>query len=225
MKRDKGTSNAVEILKSRYIRGDQIREASLEAERVNADVAQMIYDLRGEAGLTQKDLGDLVGTTQSVISRLEDADYEGHSLTMLNRIAKALNQKLTVSMTAKDPEAETLRLAFQTALQGLRRSKGWTLADLAKRLDVDKSEAIAMERYLGYRPTPLVIHKLSKLYGVAERRLAALAGAFGETSEDVRESASRFAAQAESFAQLSKEEKKALDDFVRFLKTDSQRTV
>ena len=37
--------------------------------------------------------------TQSVISRLEDADYEGHSLTMLSRIASALNQKLTVAMT------------------------------------------------------------------------------------------------------------------------------
>jgi hypothetical protein len=42
----------------------------------------------------------MIGTTQSVISRLEDADYRGHSLRMLARIAAALNQRLTVSMAA-----------------------------------------------------------------------------------------------------------------------------
>lgn len=35
-----------------------------------------------------------MGTTQSVISRLEDADYEGHSLAMLQRIAEALHVRL-----------------------------------------------------------------------------------------------------------------------------------
>ena len=99
----KKTSNAVKILHRRYIKDDPERRAALEAERVNARVALMIHDLRVNAGLSQKELAELIGTTQSVISRLEDTDYEGHSLSMLTRIAKALNQKLTVAMTAKDP--------------------------------------------------------------------------------------------------------------------------
>jgi hypothetical protein len=37
-----------------------------------------------------------VGTTQSVISKLEDADYEGHSLSMLKRIGTALHKGLEV---------------------------------------------------------------------------------------------------------------------------------
>src|SRR4030065_2569791 len=102
-KKDKIT-NAVEILHRRYVGDNGERRASLQEERVNAQVAQTIYDLRKEAGLTQKEIADLVGTTQSVISRLEDADYEGHSLSMLNRIARVLNQKLTVVMKGKDPE-------------------------------------------------------------------------------------------------------------------------
>ena len=65
-------------------------------ERVNADVARMLYDLRKNAGLSQSELAELVGTTQSVISRLEDADYEGHSLPMLRRIATALNKRLEI---------------------------------------------------------------------------------------------------------------------------------
>ena len=98
----KPTTNAVEILRNRYVKNDPEREASVEAERVNADVARLIFTTRTEAGLTQGQLADLVGTTQSVISRLEDSDYDGHSLSMLNRIAEALQKRLTVAMTAKD---------------------------------------------------------------------------------------------------------------------------
>ncbi len=97
----KRTSNATDILTRRYVKGDPKRQAAVEAERVNAQVARMIHDLRTEAGLTQKQLAETVGTTQSVISRLEDADYEGHSLTMLTRIAAALNRKLSVTMATK----------------------------------------------------------------------------------------------------------------------------
>jgi ribosome-binding protein aMBF1 (putative translation factor) len=72
-------TNAVNILHRRYVKDDPERKASLERERVNAEVAQIIHDLRTEAGLSQKGLADAIGTTQSVISRLEDADYNGHS--------------------------------------------------------------------------------------------------------------------------------------------------
>ena len=59
----------------------------------------MIYDARTQAGLTQEELAKRVGTKQPVIARLEDADYEGHSLNMLQRIAKALNRTLRVEMS------------------------------------------------------------------------------------------------------------------------------
>lgn len=65
-------------------------------ETVNTRVAQEIYDLRTKAGLTQSELAKLVGTTQPVIARLEDADYKGHSLRMLVRIASALGRELDV---------------------------------------------------------------------------------------------------------------------------------
>ena len=55
--------------------------------------------MRTEAGLTQSQLAGLVGTTQSVISRLEDSDYDGHSLSMLTRIAEALHKKVSVVMS------------------------------------------------------------------------------------------------------------------------------
>ena len=62
--------------------------------RINLEVAQMIYDARTKAGLSQRELAERVGSKQSVIARLEDADYRGHSLSMLQRIGNALGQQL-----------------------------------------------------------------------------------------------------------------------------------
>lgn len=73
--------------------------ARIEEEKLNMRVAQMIYDARQKAGLTQKELAELIGSKQQVIARLEDADYEGHSLSMLQRIAAALGRRLDISMT------------------------------------------------------------------------------------------------------------------------------
>ncbi len=90
-------SDALEIL-DRMIGDDPELRALIEEERVNADVAMEIYQLRTSRGLTQNELADRVGTTQSVIARLEDADYEGHSLRMLRRIAEALGARLSVHL-------------------------------------------------------------------------------------------------------------------------------
>ncbi len=217
-KKEKKTTNAVDILHRRYIKGVPEREASLQAERVNAEVARLIHDLRKDADLSQKELAELVGTTQSVISRLEDADYEGHSLSMLHRVAEALKQKLTVVMTAQDPRIGELGHAFVLCVRMLRRSRGLTVDQLATGSEIDRDEIVAMERNNGYRPTPLTLHRLSKFYRIPQRRLMALAGAVQD--DDVAAHASRFAAQSESFAKLTREERRALDEFVKFLKAE-----
>ena len=90
------TTDAVEILHRRFYVGRPRRIARLEQARASDDIARQISALRTQAGLTQKELGELVGTTASVICRLEDADYEGHSLTMLRRIAAALKRRVEV---------------------------------------------------------------------------------------------------------------------------------
>ena len=95
-KKRKPTTDAVEILRRRYFEGKPEMIALLEEERANADIARKIYKIRTKAGLTQRELAKLVGTSASAICRLEDADYEGHSLSMLRRIAAALNQRVEI---------------------------------------------------------------------------------------------------------------------------------
>jgi predicted transcriptional regulator len=77
----------------------------LEQERANLDIARKIYELRTKAGLSQAELARKVRTTQSVISRLEDADYEGHSLAMLRRIASALEKRVEIRFVANKLQA------------------------------------------------------------------------------------------------------------------------
>lgn len=93
------TKDALKIIDRMVGQDKELREMIAE-EAVNVRVARMIYDARNKSGLTQKDLARLVGTTQSVIARLEDADYEGHSLGMLNRIAAALNKRVDIRFLA-----------------------------------------------------------------------------------------------------------------------------
>jgi ribosome-binding protein aMBF1 (putative translation factor) len=110
-KKRKPTSDAVEILYRRYVDGDPEMEAMIEEEEANCEVARKIYDLRTEAGLTQRELAEKVGTTASVICRLEDADYEGHSLAMLNRIARALNKKVEIRFVDEKKSHRKLKKA------------------------------------------------------------------------------------------------------------------
>jgi ribosome-binding protein aMBF1 (putative translation factor) len=95
-KKQSATGDTIEIMHRRYYEGKPGRIAALEEARADDEVARKIYQLRTQAGLSQRELAKLVGTTASVICRLEDADYEGHSLPMLRRIAAALDRRVEI---------------------------------------------------------------------------------------------------------------------------------
>jgi ribosome-binding protein aMBF1 (putative translation factor) len=95
-RKQRTTSDGLAILDRRHFQGRPARLRALTEATLNAQIAQEIYALRTKAGLTQKQLAELVKTTDSVISRLEDADYAGHSLKMLQRISAALNRRLEI---------------------------------------------------------------------------------------------------------------------------------
>lgn len=62
-------------------------------------IAQEIALLRKSQHITQADLAKEIKTTQQVISRLENpSDKRMPSLELLDRVAKALNRKLVLSL-------------------------------------------------------------------------------------------------------------------------------
>jgi ribosome-binding protein aMBF1 (putative translation factor) len=100
------TADAVAILRRRYFQGKPEKLALLDEERASAAVARKIHDLREKAALSQRELAKLVGTTASVICRLEDADYKGHSLAMLRRIARALDKRVEIRFLSARPSPQ-----------------------------------------------------------------------------------------------------------------------
>jgi ribosome-binding protein aMBF1 (putative translation factor) len=88
----------------KFVGDDPERQAMLDEEIVNVEAAQLVYNLRKKAGLSQRELAKKVGTTASVICRMEQADYEG-SLPMLRRIAGALNRRLELRAVPMKPQA------------------------------------------------------------------------------------------------------------------------
>jgi DNA-binding XRE family transcriptional regulator len=99
------TRDALELMDHRYGVSPEA-EGLHEQFTVQAEVAEMLFASRQAAGLTQAELAKLVGTTQQVISQLEDADYEGHSLSMLRSIAKALHRRVEIRMVPEGTEQE-----------------------------------------------------------------------------------------------------------------------
>ena len=92
------TKNLAEAIR-RKLASDNDLAAAVDAERFNLNVGSVIYEARTSAGLTQQQLADRVGMYQSAIARLEDADYDGHSLKTLERIAFALGKRIEISFT------------------------------------------------------------------------------------------------------------------------------
>ena len=93
------TTDAIKII-HQMIADDPTIQEQIALESINAEIAQLIYDSRTKAGLTQQQLADLIHVEKSVIEDLEDADYQDNPLIMLQKIATALNQKVKMSLVS-----------------------------------------------------------------------------------------------------------------------------
>lgn len=94
----------------RYLE-DQLKDPAF-AERLKEageawDVALQIAALRKEAGMSQKELAKRVGTSQQQISRLESPGYEGHSMSMLRRVAHVMGASVRVQILRENDKRKT----------------------------------------------------------------------------------------------------------------------
>ena len=78
------------------------RLAGAEEGWLFAQIAGQVADRRKERGLSQADLAELVGTTQSAIARLECGGRPPRIDTLL-RIANALDADLHIELLDREP--------------------------------------------------------------------------------------------------------------------------
>jgi transcriptional regulator with XRE-family HTH domain len=88
---------------------EQLKDPGFAQQFIKAgeawDVAIQLVSLRKKAGLSQKELAKRVGTSQQQISRLESPSYEGHSLSMLRRVAEVLSASVHVEIRGKKQQS------------------------------------------------------------------------------------------------------------------------
>ena len=100
---------------------DQLKDKDFAARFKKAgeawDIALKLSALRKESGLSQKELARRVGTTQQQISRLESPSYEGHSLSMLRRVAEFLGATVHI---------ELMRVKQQSRMEVAEKRSGYT---------------------------------------------------------------------------------------------------
>jgi len=104
----------------------QLQDPVIAARFKNAgeawDVALQIAALREQAGLSQKDLAKLLKTSQQQISRLESPGYEGHSLSMLRRVADVLHARVRVVFEPAEAKGR-MQVAERPATYRTKRAK------------------------------------------------------------------------------------------------------
>ena len=91
------TSNATQIIRQEML-GDSELATLVEEERRRLALAERIREARQEAGLSQAELGALIGTTQSAVARLESGEYERLSLSTLIKVSTALGRRLKIEL-------------------------------------------------------------------------------------------------------------------------------
>lgn len=109
----------------RYLK-EQLKDSAFAARFERAgeawDVALQLSALRQRAGLSQKDLAKLLKTSQQQVSRLESPGYEGHSLSMLRRVAEALHAHVRVTFELEKKGSE-MRVAEEPAVYGVKPAR------------------------------------------------------------------------------------------------------
>jgi transcriptional regulator with XRE-family HTH domain len=110
----------MELIKQRF--GiDPRTDAGVQAFAEGFRLAQAVYDARQAAGMTQEQLAKAIGATESDIADLENANYDGDSISMLRRIAEALKLKLRVELVPIDSpdDCDSISRGAETEHTGL----------------------------------------------------------------------------------------------------------
>ncbi|RWB19930.1 MAG: XRE family transcriptional regulator [Mesorhizobium sp.] len=138
------------------------------------------------------------------------------------------DHEIAAGALARDPapEAEAsvasesidaVRLAFGSLIESMRRRKGLTIEKLAERSEIDVADIVRIERDAHFRPEPRAVYRLAQAFDLPNKALQQLSGNTYAQPE-MQEHALRFAARSgESPQKLSRDEKKALEEFVAYL--------
>ena len=117
-----------------------------------------------------------------------------------------------------NPErSDRLAHSFGVLIRQLRRRDSLSIEDLAKKARIDPEDLRQVEHDPHYRAKPRLIHQLASVFDIPERSLMVLSGAMVANDNALEEEAERFAAMSDDMSKLTRDERRLLNDFVKFL--------
>lgn len=127
-----------------------------------------------------------------------------------------------LATTEDTADVQDLHRGLGALIQMLRRRDRVTVDRLAAQARVDADELRRIELDAAFEPNPRTIYQLEQYFKLPARSLVILSGAV-RVDSDVRDEAVRFAASSKNIAELSREERKVLNRFVKFLRGHTDR--
>jgi transcriptional regulator with XRE-family HTH domain len=178
-----------------------------EQDRNNLKMARAIRDLVIDA--SEEELqADLAGF--------------GEDLDELASCAHSVVKRALESASTRTAVVSDLHRGLGALIQMLRRRDRLSASELASAAVVDLGELQAIESDPTVAPHPRTIYQLASYFKLPQRSLLVLSGAL-DVGQNVRDEAVRFAASSRGMSNLSREEKKLLSEFVRFLQEYTDR--
>lgn len=148
-------------------------------------------------------------------AELDDKAEVSAGTLEINRLAA--ERPGTVAAMQSSTEAETPSPAFGRLINLWRRKRGLRIDALADRARIDVAELIEIEHNLSFVPEPRTVFQLAKTLDLPSERMLELSGNLVVRDSSLGQEAVRFAARSESVEKLSKDEQRALEEFVKFL--------
>jgi HTH-type transcriptional regulator, competence development regulator len=112
-------------------------------------------------------------------------------------------------------------IAFGKLVELMRRSRGWSVERLASEADLDLADVVVLEDDHSVVPEPRAVYKLAEVFQLPQKRLMQVAGLSKEKDPALQTGTLRFAARAQSIAQLSEVEQNALNEFVTVIASEA----
>ena len=115
------------------------------------------------------------------------------------------------------PSSSETRLALGPLVELMRRKHRMSMEELAEKARVDLAEIVSIERDPSFQPEPRTVYQIAAALGLPSKGLLQISGNTVTKDQAFRDQAVRFAARSGSIERLSREEQRALDEYVAFL--------
>lgn len=144
-----------------------------------------------------------------------DLDCEaGGPIALLDSLGMFIPSDIPAELSE---EVVELKYAFGVFVKMLRKQSALTVADLSAHARVSEDELRLIERDPHHKTGPRTVHNLAQYFKIDPTRMMKLSGATVTANQNVRETAVRFAAMSDDLSGLTSDERRMLNDFVKYV--------